>query len=678
MKRIVSILLAVCILLGLSIGVFASTMNVAADKSIIKVGDTVVVTVKAQDEFKGIYFMAYNLYYNDTLFELASATANHGKFTVASKPDKDATGTYYALNAMAQDGKVFDLSAGDTIATLTFRAIGDVQSAADATFSLKFDDGGGEGMADLVPTPDAGAPASVTVTPAGTEPSTGYSIAVEAPSTAKVNDSVTVSLKISGKDTYNATDIRLSYPADKLTYTSSSLGTSYVKNSSGEVKIQVWGEARQSSTPITLTFTAAASGSAKVELTSAKIDQGENANIQDAPEATREPDSATIQISNTHKVTLPDIFEGATTVEDGENYTFTAKDTKHYDYELPTAIMGGASTTVTDDGNGNYTISNVTGDLVISGKRAPKSFNVTVTGTGAGDATCASKATYGMDYTFTVNEDADYTYTVSAKIGDSNVSVTPNGSGKYTIAGKDIEGNITITITKEKKAPQTTTIKFVGTGAEDVKGGQSQTAENGKDFTFELDKKDGYTYKVTLDGTELTAGADGKYTIPGAKINGTELTVTVEKTANRDIEVYEYVKLDGKTIFLVTVTGTVDSTKALKYGTDNMFWSAKYNDGKGAYAFLVISDKTMDDVKADAAAKIKDGSETPTVIDYGGDINKTGLIDINDAQFVWNMYNAKYSEFSTTSSMESFLRADMNGDHVLNVSDAAAVVDKIS
>lgn len=674
MKRIVSILLAVCILLSLSVGILAATVTPTADVTSVKAGESVKVTLTLDETLTKITAMGYRLYFDSDVFTLASSTS--AKFWSVDLKNDTTKGSYYAVTfAVVSDDNDGTVKAGQ-IAELTFTAKSDLNEEQAASFELVFEKCKDENFANV--SASAGSAVNVAVKPAGTTPSTGYSIAINAPSKANVGDDVTVSLQISGKDTYNATDIKLSYPADKLTYTGSSLSTNFVKNSSGEVRIQVYGDDQQSSTPITLTFTAAAGSSAEVKLTSAKIDQGENANIQNAPDATCEPASATIQISNTHKVTLPDIFKGATTVEDGENYIFTAKDTKHYDYEAPTATMGDKSTTVTDKGNGTYMIAKVTGDLVISGSRTPKSFNVTVTGTGTGDATYVPKATYDTDYTFTVKEDAGYTYTVSAKIGESNVSVTPGGSGHYTIAGKDIEGDITITITKEKKAAQTTTIKFVGTGAEDVKNGLSQTAENGEDFTFELDKKDGYTYKVALDGAELTADANGKYTIPGAKINGTELTVTVEKTANRDIEVYEYVKLDGKTIFLVTVTGTVDGTKALKYGTENMFWSAKYNNGKGAYAFLVISDKNMGDVKAEAAAAIKDGSETPTVIDYSGDINRTDLIDINDAQFVWNMYNAKYSKFSTTSSMESFLRADMNGDHVLNVSDAAAVVDKIS
>lgn len=686
MKRIVSILLAVCILLGLSIGVFASTMNVAADKSIIKVGDTVVVTVKAQDEFKGIYFMAYNLYYNDTLFELASATANHGKFTVASKPDKDATGTYYALNAMAQDGKVFDLSAGDTIATLTFRAIGDVQSAADATFSLKFDDGGGEGMADLVPTPDAGAPASVTVTPAGTEPSTGYSIAVEAPSTAKVNDSVTANLKISGKDTYNAFNIVVEYDSTRLTYTgiSPQLDNSTLtvkKTATGKLLIIGFGADRPQATPLALSFTAKADGDATVKIASANIDEKINSETSDAPKANIITPEATITIGKKmHNVTLEDIFTaGSTTVEDGKDYTFSKadKNEKHYEYKDVSATMDGTTVSVKDNGDGTYTISNVTGELNITGTRTAKSYNVSVAGSGSSDVTYAKTATYGTDYTFTVTEDDQYTYEVSVTVDGKTVTATKSDS-EYKISGADIEGDIVITVNKTEKPASTVKVSFEGTGSGDATG--DATAKVGKDYTFKLGKKDGYDYTISAknsDGTDITVtdNGDGTYTIAGANIvSGKDITITITKTAKRDIEVVEYLKLNGKSIFLVTVKGTVDKTKALTYNGGKMFWSEKYN----GYAYLVISDKTLDAVTAEAkAATIAETSDAPTEIVYTGDANMSGNVEINDAQFVWGMYNANYSDFTASCTMEKFLRADVNGDKTVDTRDSAAIVDTI-
>lgn len=64
---------------------------------------------------------------------------------------------------------------------------------------------------------------------------------------------------------------------------------------------------------------------------------------------------------------------------------------------------------------------------------------------------------------------------------------------------------------------------------------------------------------------------------------------------------------------------------------------------------------------------------------YNGDVNLTKAVDINDAQFVWNMYKAEYKKDTTfqTVNRQKYLTADVNGDGVLNTTDAAAVVDII-
>lgn len=51
-------------------------------------------------------------------------------------------------------------------------------------------------------------------------------------------------------------------------------------------------------------------------------------------------------------------------------------------------------------------------------------------------------------------------------------------------------------------------------------------------------------------------------------------------------------------------------------------------------------------------------------------------MDASDAQLIWNMYNAVYSDFDTVS-VAKFLEADVNADKTVNVNDAAAVINKI-
>ena len=240
--------------------------------------------------------------------------------------------------------------------------------------------------------------------------------------------------------------------------------------------------------------------------------------------------AATVTVTRDYSVTLPEGFDGAATVGHGEDYTFTAQQDPHYDYSFTGSTMGGQSVSVSKNDDGSFTVSNVTGDLVIRSDRTPKTYTVTVTGNGAADATAAATADYATNYIFTLNKAAGYDYTVAATIGGKDCTPALAADGEtYTIPGTSITGNIVIHVTKTQKAPTTTAISFTGSGSGDVAGGTTQTAENGTDFTFTVDEKEGYTYTVKL-GNETLTKTNGQYIIPGAKLTGTALTVTVEKT----------------------------------------------------------------------------------------------------------------------------------------------------
>lgn len=506
-------------------------------------------------------------------------------------------------------------------------------------------------------------------------PAEGYSVALSQNASIKLSETadatVTVSNGSEGVTGYNAYRVVLSYDADKLSYESINLIDANVVNENGTLTITGYGADKTCGTyNIVATFKGIAAGKAKVSITAANIDIKDNAGAQDAPAATITAGEITITIGNEHSVNLKDWFTGNATVADGEDYTFTAKD-NHYNYTID-ATMGGSSVTATDNGNGTFTIANVTGDLVIDAQRTPKTYSVTVTGTGSADVTADASATYLTDYTFTVAKDGAYTYEVSASGDNGAIAVTPNEDGTtYTISGVNVTGNITITVNKTLKPVETTKIIFQGEGAADVVGGSEQTANNGQDFSFTLDKKDGYNYTVKLGEDTLEPNADGSYTIPGANINGTDITVTVEKESAviRAIEVYEYAKLNEKSMFLVIADGKAVDSNVLTYDSNIMFWSEKYN----AYAYLVVSDKTLDEIKAEAESKIGEDAAMTTSIEYDGDVNMSGVIDVNDAQLTWNVYNAMYEDFNAVS-MEKLLRADVNGDKTVDTKDSAAII----
>ena len=86
----------------------------------------------------------------------------------------------------------------------------------------------------------------------------------------------------------------------------------------------------------------------------------------------------------------------------------------------------------------------------------------------------------------------------------------------------------------------------------------------------------------------------------------------------------------------------------------------KYN----AYAYLVFSDKTLTEVKTEAAAKITESTGTAAEIGYTGDVNKTGKIDVNDAQLVWNIRSIGHNDFRFGKALR-YLAVNIIKDHTV-------------
>lgn len=583
----------------------------------------------------------YNLKTNQIGFKTADAeNATISKFAeiTISVPANTAAGNYDILI----NGVTADADYG-TVPVLT--------NATTATATLTIEDGSVKPPEPVIPE--------------------GYSVAASGDAGINVGEEATVALNVTHKEgnAYNAYYFEVSYNKDVLTYKSAGVQDVVVDETTGTLKIAGYGANKDSGTAAaTLTFTGKAVGAGKVTITKANVDAKANANAQDAPAANIDEATATATITvGGYSVTLPEGFSGAASAAAGTDYTFKANGGDYGCYDV-TATMGGETTTVTNNGDGSFTIKNVTGNIAV--KATPKTYAVTVTGTGAGDVSeNAATAAYKTDYTFKLTKADGCNYTVTVTAGGNTVTATATTEGVYTISGADIKGELIITVEKTAIVIPTTTITITG-DTDDVQGGLILTAKNGEDTTFKINKKDGYTYTVKAGDTELTVGADGTVTIPGSLLTGAPLTVTVTKTAVNpySVEVYEYVKLDGQSIWLVVAK----SDSVLAYGADTMFTSEKY----GGYCWLVISAGNADTVKTEAIAAVKAGSGTAAAAVYTGDVNGTGNIDVNDAQLVYNIYNTEYTSFDALSRAK-FLAADVNGDHTVTVLDAAAVVNTV-
>lgn len=832
MKKTLSILLAVVLLLSLSVNALAAEMTPTANKNALSAGEEVVVTISLDEDIKDIVTLNYKLYFDDSVFELTKTEQVNTSINVAAGKDTDKDGTFYNISCMDVLSEGITIARGD-LCRLTFRAKTDLTENKESSFRLVFDNAMDNKFNDKI-VHTAGEAAKVSVSPAGeeltlygriygksvnsefadltgsagsngveyvcrdiekktgldvikgvldasgytyvatetaitsiTDPSgvtlangdaaygpksawvatingekpattlagyvvdnestgfdgdefvltftecpgstdgkhnfkngvcsvcgmekeTGsYTLTLPADKTVNAGEAsaIPVTLGHTGDETtFHAADMVFTYDAGKLEYTGISDTTNYIVDAAtaGKVHVQAYGEAKNLGEAFTLNFKVktTATGTATVAVTSAKIDKSANAVAKDAPEAKLLDAETVLTIKATHSVTLPNIFEGETTVEDGAGYTFskTDKDESHYEYTNVKAMVDGKDVEVVDNGDGTYTVKNVTGDLTVTGKRTAKTYSVKVEGTGAEDVTAASSAIYGENFKFTLDRKAGFRYTVAVKVGDKSVTPDTTDNLSYTIPGADVTGNIVITVTKDAIQVEKTTVNFEGSGAGDVNGGTSQDTPTGADFTFTVNEDAKYNYTVKL-GDEVLTGTNGSYTIPGAKVVSGTITVTVEKTVStQGVKVQKYVKLENQqSVWLVTVEADPGANNVYTYGGERMFKTTKYGTN-GTYAYLVIA-PTLSVEDAAAQLSITAGEAAGTV-SYGGDVNGSGVVDINDAQLVYDMYNAHYASFSDVA-MYKFLCADIaddtpEGSTLLNVSDAVAVISKIN
>lgn len=503
--------------------------------------------------------------------------------------------------------------------------------------------------------------------------------------TAAVGETALVGLYLGQNSTsreYNTYFFQIDYDAEKLTFASATIGSKdpdVIDHSvPGRLTIGGYGEPRSDSS-IMLNFTVKAAGEATVKLVKAQMDVRANAakDAQTASVPAGQSNTVTI-LCGGFPVVLPDCATGDAYVTANGDYTFTADPGYNYDFS---ATVNNEKVDIINNDNGSYTIENVTGKLVIKANSAPtvKTSAVTVKGDGSGDVSAPTSATHGQNYTFTVTQAANYDYAVAVTVNGQPVTCTVNSSGSrytYTIPAASVTGPVVITV---KKAPQsgTTQIVLTGSGAADVWGDvTSYTVKSGEAFTFGISHQEGFDYTVTVMAGEKTLTLQrnentSTYTIPGEYIKGGIIMVSITKTAQlaMTVNAAEYVKLiNGNAVWLITAVPEtkLPATKSLYYGDTAMFWSEKYE----AYAWLLVDKGTAAGIAATAKSVISVKGNSTVSVSYGGDVNGTGRIDINDAQYVYDLYNAKHSALD----MEKFLRCDVNGNREVSVDDVQAVV----
>lgn len=425
-----------------------------------------------------------------------------------------------------------------------------------------------------------------------------------------------------------------------------------------------------------LHFTTKSAGITQVRLVEALVSERNNVKLDAAP--ANVSDSSTCKngvltiTTGSFGVTLPSDLGliGDSSVASGGTYTF--RGSPYYDYLL-TATIGGSPVDIKTNANGTYSIVNVTAALVIKGSRTPKSYDVTVTGSGKEDVAAATTATYGSDYNFSINKKGLSDYAVTATVDGRAMSLTDNGDNSYTIAGTQITGEITITVSKAAQAG-TTLVIFSGNGAGDLSFGSEYTATQNQAFSVPIDCEEGFDYQIMTNGRALNIDANNCIYISADLLTGSILAVTVTKTAKIDmtVEVSDYSPLSGNQrayLIIAKNNGTTQAGQGFAYDGMAMYYSEKYS----AFALVVAasSEPTAETVKS----KLTVNTAGYTSVTYNNDVNNTGKLDVNDAQLVYDMILSQYTLNGLDQMM--WLRADSNGDTTLNVQDVQMVLKAI-
>lgn len=697
------------------------------DRTTVKPGETVTVTYTLAHDLDYMTALDIVLRYDATLFQFVSTDID-GSVWFDNPTQNGAYGAdSQALVRIRQynDDNEETIVAGK-ICSVTFASLDNISGAQTASFfngttgvsrsSIEVDeetlyvkDGAfNHGESD---------PIKVTITPDGAGPiptATGYTVSMGADqqlvSGQRVRIPVTVASSEKNITGFNAYDMTFTYDPTALTLNTKTgdAANLTVEDNNGTVRVRRYGDAVSLGEALALDFTAKATATSTVKLTNAKFDLDANSINFDAPAATIS-DADTVVNANNFTATLPDDFTSdaeTRLVPAGGSFTFKPVDS-HYTYTFTVKMGDNITEGLTFGANDTYTIANISGNVEVTctGK-TPKQYDVKykIDEDVEQDVTKGPETvTYLNDYSFVVTPRAGYSYRViySVDNGDPFVhtviavpTANDDGTLTYTIPGKEIVGGVEIWI--DPNTESGIPVVFTGNGVEDAASGNASSMGKNMPYYFTLNQRESCDYTVTAYYQPLATPTaskrpatvrslgNGKYVVEAVNYNdylyvyahSWNLVVKVEKVSHsaEEVTVSKYLELNDKTMMLVTVKGTPENGSAFTYDGNTMYKVEGY--GTDWYAWLVILEKDQTLTKEDAAAKVAvSAADNVVTIANGYDVNMTGVVDINDAQLVYDIYNGTYGDFGKVS-MEKFLRADVNASKNVDSADAVAIVSQ--
>lgn len=732
MKRILALFMAVVLVIGLlPSAAFAAEGDSpivvsTADKTNVKPGEKLTITYTLAHDLDYMTALDIVLRYDATLFQFVSTDID-GSVWFDNPTQNGAYGAdSQALVRIRQynDDNEETIAAGK-ICSVTFASLDNISGAQTAFFfngttgisrsSIEVDeetlyvkDGAfNHGESD---------PIKVTITPDGAGPiptATGYTVSMGADQQVAAGQQVRIPVTVAsgekGITGFNAYDMTFTYDPTALTLNTKTgdAANLTVEDNNGTVRVRRYGAPLALGEALALDFTAKATATSTVKLTNAKFDLDANSINFDAPEANIS-DADTVVNANNFTVTLPDAFTSDETrlVPKGGSFTFKPVDS-HYTYTFTVKMGDTVTEGLTFGANDTYTIEKISGNVEVTctGK-TPKQYDVKykIDEDVEQDVTKGPETvTYLNDYSFVVTPRAGYSYRViySVDNGDPFVhtviavpTANDDGTLTYTIPGKEIVGGVEIWI--DANTESGIPVVFTGNGVEDAASGNASSMGKNMPYYFTLNQRESCDYTVTAYYQPLASSTaskrpatvrslgNGKYVVEAVNYNdylyvyahSWNLVVKVEKVSHsaEEVTVSKYLELNDKTMMLVTVKGTPEGGSAFTYDGNTMYKVEGY--GTDRYAWLVIVDKGQTLTQEEAAAKVAiSAADNVVTITPSFDVNRTGKVDVNDAQLVYDMYNGTYSNF-TQVSVEKFLRADVNATKVVDHTDAVAIVNQ--
>lgn len=717
-KKILACVLAFVMLISAVPAVYAAGddagMNFLFDNTTPNPGDTITALVTVDSDFSAAMGYESHFYFDKELLTvekieiLGTSVSN---LTTVDKANTNGEIRFAEFNwdydETIADNYVRNLKGNFARITLKVSEYAGGKTATGRTYGMAWDDMD-ENIVEWEGSYSLSIQGSATAKPTAT----GYTVSMGADqqlvSGQKVRIPVTVASSEKGITGFNAYDMTFTYDPAALTLntTSNAAANLTVEDNNGTVRVRRYGATQALGEALALEFTANKATSSTVTLTAAKFDLDANSINFDAPAATIS-DADTVVNANNFTVTLPDEFTSdaeTRLVPSGGSFTFKPVDS-HYTYTFTVKMGDTAKEGLAFGADDTYTIENISGNVVVTcTNKTPKQYDVTykINTNVEQDVTRGpEKATYLKDYSFTVTPRAGITYDVSystpSTAGTTKIlipTVNDNGTITYTIPANRVVEDLRIYV--RSSATEGIPVVITGNGAEDAASGNASSMGRNMPYYFTLNQRANCDYTVTAYYQPLNTPTaskrpatvrslgNGKYVVEAVDYNdylyryanSWNLVVKVEKVSHsaEEVTVSKYLELNDKTMMLITVKGTPEGGKAFTYDGNTMYKVNAY--GTDQYAWLVIVDKGQTLTQEEAAAKVAiSAADNVVTITPSFDVNRTGKVDVNDAQLVYDMYNGTYSDF-TQVSVEKFLRADVNATKAVDHTDAVAIVNQ--